>query len=89
MRIGGDRVILSNEDNGLRLAETLATPNRVKTERLGMLKFFDGMPDADTVQKVDNNLDFMHGMEAFLNKIPATSVYGLQESIKEVVGLPP
>ena len=43
--------------------------------RIGTLKFFDGLPDAETVQKVYDNLDFARGVEAFLAGIPATSVY--------------
>src|SRR5262249_33626457 len=43
--------------------------------RLGTLRFFDGLPDAATAQKVYYNLDFARGMEAFLTGIPAASVH--------------
>jgi hypothetical protein len=42
---------------------------------LGTLKFFDGFPDKETVQKVYDNLDFQRGVQAFLTAIPAASMY--------------
>lgn len=53
------------------------TPDTVQT-RLGTLQFFDGMPDAATVEKLYDNLDLMRGVETFLNGIPATSVEALR-----------
>ena len=52
----------------------ITTPDAVKT-RIGTLKFFDGLPDPETVQKVYDNLDFARGVEAFLTGIPAASIY--------------
>ena len=48
------------------IPKSITTPERVET-RLGTLKFFDGFPDDATTQKVYDNLDFMRGVEAFLN----------------------
>ena len=56
--------------------ESIKTPDTVKTERLGALKFFDGMPDAATVQKCYDNLDFQRGVETFLTGMPAGSMSG-------------
>jgi hypothetical protein len=60
-----------------KIPEKIMTPDTVETE-LGTLKFFDGMPDAPTVDKLYDNLDRIRGVEAFLNGIPATSVEGLR-----------
>ncbi|UXP31017.1 DUF1254 domain-containing protein [Reichenbachiella agarivorans] len=46
--------------------------------RIGSLNFFDGLPSESTVEKVYDNLDFMRGVETFLNGIPATSIEGLR-----------
>ena len=46
----------------------ITTPDTVQT-RIGTLKFFDGLPDPETVQKVYDNLDFTRGVEAFLTGI--------------------
>ena len=61
---------------------SILTPDTVKTERLGTLHFFDGMPDEKTVRKVYDNLDFSRGVAAFLNGIPAVSVYAMMEGLK-------
>ena len=45
--------------------DSLITPDVVETTRLGTLRFTDGMPDADTVQAVYDNLDFNRGVELF------------------------
>lgn len=60
-----------------KIPEKIMTPDTVETE-LGTLKFFDGMPDAGTVDKLYDNLDRIRGVEAFLNGIPATSVEGIR-----------
>src|ERR1700728_1609124 len=56
----------------------ITTPDNVDT-RIGKLKFFDGLPDPETVNKVYDNLDFSRGVEAFLSGIPAASVYAACE----------
>jgi hypothetical protein len=60
----------------------ITTPDSVDT-RIGTLKFFDGLPDPDTVKKVYDNLDFSRGVEAFLSGIPAASVYAACEGFSE------
>jgi len=60
-----------------RIPEKIMTPDVVET-RLGTLRFFDGLPDTETVARVYDNLDLMRGVETFLNGIPATSIEGLR-----------
>ena len=66
---------------------SVLTPDNVET-RIGPLKFFDGLPDADTVKKVYDNLDFARGVETFMAGIPATSVQALKNGFIEA-GFPP
>lgn len=61
----------------------IMTPDTVET-RIGTLKFFDGLPDPETVQKVYDNLDFARGVEAFLTGMPAASVYAFCEGLSQV-----
>ena len=61
----------------------ILTPNHVKT-RLGDLEFYDGMPTQATLDKVYENLDFMRGVEVFLNFIPATSIEGMRLGMVEM-----
>ena len=62
--------------------DSIKTPDTVESERLGTLKFFDGMPDAATVQKVYDNLDFQRGVEAFLTGMPAGSIYAFLHGLE-------
>jgi hypothetical protein len=59
------------------IPEAITTPDSVQT-RLGTLNFFDGFPDDATTQKVYDNLDFMRGVEAFLNAVPGASAEALR-----------
>ena len=68
--------------------ESVLTPDKVHTQLLGDLEFFDGMPSKETVKKTYDFLDFSRGVETFLTGIPAASVYALLEGLKEV-GLAP
>jgi len=55
----------------------ITTPDRVETS-LGTLDFNDGVPTAETAQKLLDNLDLMRGVEVFLNCIPAASIEALR-----------
>ena len=61
---------------------SITTPDQVET-RLGKLKFFDGFPSQDTVEKCYDNLLFMRGVEVFLNWIPAASLWAAREGFRE------
>ncbi len=61
----------------------ITTPDTVET-RLGTLKFFDGLPDKATVAKMYDNLDFMRGVEVFLNTMPGASLYAMREGLRSV-----
>jgi hypothetical protein len=60
-----------------KIPEKIMTPDTVDS-RIGTLKFVDGVPTVETAQKVYDNLDFMRGVEVFLNLMPAASIEGLR-----------
>ena len=64
------------------IPETILTPDVVET-RIGTLDFFDGMPSDETVAKAYDNLDFMRGVDTFLNFIPATSIEGMRLGMED------
>ena len=66
-----------------RIPDDILTPDTVET-RIGTLKFFDGSPTRDTVELVYDNLDFIRGVETFLNGMPATSIEGMRLGMAEV-----
>jgi len=59
------------------IPESITTPDSVET-RIGTLKFFDGMPTKETSALVYDNLDFLRGVETFLNGIPIASIEALR-----------
>lgn len=59
------------------IPEQILTPDKVET-RIGDLNFFDGVPDRATVDKVYDNLNFIRGVDVFLNFIPATSIEAMR-----------
>jgi hypothetical protein len=65
------------------IPEKLMTPDTVET-RIGTLEFFDGLPSDETVQKAYDNLDFVRGMEVFLNFIPAASIEAMRLGMADV-----
>jgi hypothetical protein len=62
---------------------SLLTPDKVQTELLGELEFFDGMPSDATVQKTIDFLDLARTVEVFLNGMPAASIYAMLEGLKQ------
>lgn len=58
----------------------IMTPDKVETS-IGTLEFFDGLPSAETVTTVYDNLDLLRGVETFLSGIPATSMEALRVGI--------
>lgn len=68
--------------------KSLLTPDKVKTEFLGDLDFFDGMPSESTIKKTYDFLDLSRGVDVFLNGIPAVSIYAMLEGLKQA-GLEP
>jgi hypothetical protein len=60
---------------------SITTPDSVRTS-LGTLRFFDGFPDKETVQKVYDNLDFQRGVQAFLTALPAAASYAMHAGFR-------
>jgi hypothetical protein len=60
-----------------KIPEQIMTPDKVETH-IGELDFYDGVPTKATVQKVYDNLDYLRGIDVFLNFIPACSIEGMR-----------
>jgi hypothetical protein len=61
----------------------ITVPDRVET-RLGTLTFKDGFPDEATIEKVYDNLDFQHAVQAFLTAMPAASLSAMREGLRSI-----
>jgi hypothetical protein len=57
---------------------TITTPSRVETG-IGSLEFTDGYPTRETAEKLRDQLDYLHGVEAFMNTIQGVSTYALRK----------
>ena len=60
---------------------SIKAPDKLKTS-IGTMKFFDGVPDEASVDKVYDYLDRSRAVESFLNCIPAMSMYSIREGMK-------
>ena len=61
---------------------SIMAPDKLETT-IGTMKFFDGVPDEASVNKVYDYLDRSRAVESFLNCIPAMSMYSIREGMKE------
>ncbi len=60
-----------------RTLETTTTPDTEETA-IGTLAFADGAPSKDTVEKVYDYLDLMHGVESFVNAYQGGHLQGFR-----------
>jgi hypothetical protein len=61
---------------------SIMTPAEVEAP-IGALKFTDGYPTADTAERLRDHLDYLHGVEAFMNTIQGVSTYAIREGFLE------
>ena len=59
---------------------SITTPDKVES-RIGTLEFRDGMPTRDTVDKVYDNLDFTHAIEAFVNAMQGVNMHAVHRGL--------
>ncbi len=62
---------------------SLVTPDKVET-RIGTLDFKDGAPSRETLDKVYDNLDFIHATSAFLNTLSGVSIHSARKGLLSV-----
>jgi hypothetical protein len=60
----------------------IAAPERLET-RLGTLEFVDGVPSEAAVEKVYDHLDFMHGLNVYLDGFGGASTYAIRKGFHE------
>ncbi|MES2127471.1 MAG: DUF1254 domain-containing protein [Pseudomonadota bacterium] len=61
----------------------IVIPDMVDT-RIGTLRFHDGVPDQASVTKLYDNLDFLRGVDAYLNAIPGASMVALRRGLRSI-----
>lgn len=74
------------KDSGNALAHALAgvgMPDRVQTP-IGTFEFFDGVPLPETTKRLYDGLDFLRGVEVFLNAVPGASLVAMRRGFRSV-----
>jgi hypothetical protein len=61
---------------------SISAPERLES-RLGTLEFTDGVPSAKTAESAYDVLDFVHGLNAYLNGFPGASTVALRKGLHE------
>ncbi len=65
-----------------KVPASITTPDRVES-KIGTLLFQDGYPTGDTAAKIRDELDYIHGVEAFMNSIHGVSLYALRKGFAD------
>lgn len=65
------------------IPSSIMTPDVVDT-RIGRLEFDDGVPTVDTANRLWDHLDFLRGVEVFLQCIPAASLEGMNRGMQSL-----
>ena len=59
----------------------ITTPATVESGLIGTLDFTDGYPTRETAARLRDHLDYLHGVETFMNTIQGVSVYAIREGL--------
>jgi hypothetical protein len=60
----------------------ITTPSKVEAG-IGALEFTDGYPTGETAAKLRDHLDYVHGLDTFMNTIQGVSLYAMREGFLE------
>ncbi|WP_430333061.1 DUF1254 domain-containing protein [Rhodococcus sp. ACT016] len=61
----------------------ISVPDRVETP-IGSFEFFDGVPLPETTRSLYDSLDFVRGVDAFLNAMPGASLVAMRKGFRSV-----
>lgn len=65
------------------IPSSVMTPDKIES-RIGKLDFHDGQPSEATLEKVYDNLDYMHAIRAFTDTLQGVSIHAIREGIASV-----
>ncbi len=61
----------------------VSTPSRIATP-LGTFELFDGVPTPDSAARLYDALDFLRGVEVFLNTVPGASLVAMRRGFRDI-----
>ena len=62
---------------------SITTPDNVDTS-IGMLKFFDGIPDKSTVKTLYDYMDTARAVQAYVSTVPGVSQYAMRQGQRDI-----
>jgi len=65
-----------------KIPASITTPEKIET-KIGTLEFPNGYPTSETAEKIRDELDYLHGVEAFMNSIQGVSLYALRKGFAD------
>jgi hypothetical protein len=78
---------MTTDPNKLRTSEnipmSLITPNENDT-RIGKLTYVDGAPSGDTIQKIQDNYDFMRALQVYMDAHQGASIAAFIKGFREI-----
>ncbi|MFI1239870.1 DUF1254 domain-containing protein [Nocardia salmonicida] len=73
---------MSSDASKTPVPEAITTASSVKTG-IGTLEFADGYPKSETATTLRDHLDYLHGVEAFMNTIQGVSVFAIRRGFQD------
>jgi hypothetical protein len=62
---------------------SVVTPPTIET-RIGTLKFQDGLPSEETLDKVYDHLDFTQALRAFSDTLQGVSIHAIRKGLQDI-----
>jgi hypothetical protein len=75
--------VVIGQDWKTDIPKEITTPDHVQS-KIGDLDFEDGYPTQDTAKKVRDELDYINGVNAFMNSIQGVSLYAFRKGLADV-----
>ncbi|GIM88678.1 DUF1254 domain-containing protein [Paractinoplanes toevensis] len=72
----------ANDATRTPVPAAVTTPSSVKAD-IGTLEFPDGYPTADTAATLRDHVDYLHGVEAFMNMIHGVSLFAVRKGFQD------
>ena len=78
----GDRDKMPDHTTKTPVPAEITTPSSVEAG-IGTLAFTDGYPTGETAGKLRDHLDYLHGVDAFMNTISGVSVFAIRKGFQD------
>lgn len=72
--------VAMGQDWKTNIPDYLTTPDNIES-KIGTLRFNDGYPTRETAAMIRDELDYLHGVESFMNSIQGVSTYAIRKGL--------